>query len=96
MPSDTRFKILVFTGNLTEANDQRVKLDAFSKAATTEGGFLNKFGNRGQQGWTEVFELLTIVSGKRVMILDPSGDYLPPLKGGRRTVLSRSLSKFFE
>lgn len=65
MPSDTRFKILVFTGNLTEANDQRVKLDAFSKAATTEGGFLNKFGNRGQQGWTEVFELLTIVSGKK-------------------------------
>ena len=65
MPSDTRFKILVFTGNLTEANDQRVKLDAFSKAHTTEGGFLNKFGNRGQQGWTEVFELLTIVSGKK-------------------------------
>ncbi|TFK63721.1 hypothetical protein BDN72DRAFT_963728 [Pluteus cervinus] len=39
-------------------------------------------------------DLPMIISNKHVMILDPSGKYLPPKKGNKRTVLFRKLSTF--
>lgn len=65
--SDTRFKILVFSGDL-DAEHQRDRLSAFAREATTDGGFVHKYGWRhaGEEAeWGEVFELVTIVSGKK-------------------------------
>ncbi|TFK63720.1 hypothetical protein BDN72DRAFT_847315 [Pluteus cervinus] len=41
-------------------------------------------------------DLPMIISNKHVMILDPSGQYLPSRKGSKRTVLYRKLSTFSE
>lgn len=68
LPSDLRFKILVFTGDL-DAETQRDRVSKFAQAVTSEGGFLRKYGQRrvgeGATGWNEVFELFSIVSGKK-------------------------------
>ncbi|THH12083.1 hypothetical protein EW145_g224 [Phellinidium pouzarii] len=66
LPSDTRFKVLVFSGDL-DAETQRKKIDAFANGATSEGGFLTKYGKRvgSAKGWSEVFEILTVLVGKK-------------------------------
>ena len=64
LPSDTRFKIIFFAGNL-DSECQRMRLASFVQAATTENGFLSKYGRGSNDGWGDVFELLTIVCGKK-------------------------------
>ena len=65
-PADTRFKILLFVGDLAGAQQaQRV-----SQLAADMGraeGFLNKFGRRRQnkEGEWDVFDILTICAGKK-------------------------------
>src|ERR1700728_4389379 len=39
-------------------------------------------------------QLPMLISGRDILILDPSGTYLPPYKGGKRTALRRKLSSF--
>ena len=64
LPSDTRFKILFFAGNL-DSEYQRGKLASFAQAATAENGFLRKYGRGANDGWGDIFELITIVCGKK-------------------------------
>ncbi|KAF9522956.1 hypothetical protein CPB83DRAFT_911009 [Crepidotus variabilis] len=39
-------------------------------------------------------DIVTVISGEHVMILDPSGKYLPPNRGQKRTSLSRHIRDF--
>lgn len=69
LPSDTRFKVIVFSGNL-EDETQLKKVESFAKAALGKepnaGGFLRKFGRK--RDGREVFDVLTIMSGKKEMV----------------------------
>ncbi|OCB87643.1 hypothetical protein A7U60_g5169 [Sanghuangporus baumii] len=82
LPSDTRFKIVVFAGDL-DAQVQRGRVEAFASGLGREGGVLKRFGDRtkgsksGQEEggevkgivkrkpWEEVFEILTVMAGKK-------------------------------
>jgi phenol 2-monooxygenase (NADPH) len=68
-PADTKFRILLFLGDLSHTQQvQRVnKLATNMRAAE---GFLNKFGRMHKQSdckW-DVFEILTICAGKKESI----------------------------
>ncbi|THH01836.1 hypothetical protein EW145_g6846 [Phellinidium pouzarii] len=62
LPSDTRFKILIFAGDL-HVETQKSALEDLVMAATSEAGFLTKYGSRGRKdsGWATVFDILTIL-----------------------------------
>ncbi|KAL5492636.1 hypothetical protein ACEPAI_4083 [Sanghuangporus weigelae] len=82
LPADTRFKIVVFAGDL-DAQVQRGRVEAFASGLGSEGGVLHKFGDKrgnksgekeggevksmrkGKKPWEEVFEILTIMVGKK-------------------------------
>ena len=66
LPSDIRFKVLVFAGDLNVEN-QRAKLESFVSEATGKSGFLTRYGCRSEMngGWSEVFEVLPILIGKK-------------------------------
>lgn len=66
LPSDTRFKVIVFTGDL-DAQTQRDKVETFAKEASAVGGFLQKYGKRGDKApvWDAVFEIFSIMVGKK-------------------------------
>jgi phenol 2-monooxygenase (NADPH) len=65
-PADTKFRILLFVGNVTDSDQaQRVH-----KLATDMGkpeGFLNKFGRSriNKDGDWDVFDLVTICAGRK-------------------------------
>ncbi|EJC99941.1 uncharacterized protein FOMMEDRAFT_22425 [Fomitiporia mediterranea MF3/22] len=64
LPSDTRFKVLVFAGDLGYES-QRINVDKFVEESTAPSGFLSRFGRRRgpDSEWNEVFEVLTILIG---------------------------------
>ena len=64
LPSDTRFKILVFAGN-TADTAQAARVQALAEAMGSPGSFLSKFG-RGKQG--RVFDVLSISSAKKAEV----------------------------
>ena len=66
LPSDTRFKLLIFTGNL-DVETQKAKLERFIADATSSSGFLKKYGSRDSKrpGWDKVFDTVTILLGKK-------------------------------
>ena len=67
VPSDTRYKVLVFTGDLKD-EVQKSRLDAFARESTSSSGFLTKYGRRSKASktnWDAVFDALTIVAGKK-------------------------------
>ncbi|KAI5114722.1 hypothetical protein M0805_001492, partial [Coniferiporia weirii] len=64
LPSDTRFKLVVFTGDLDVAA-QNAKVSAFAEAAAGEAGFLIKYGRAAANGWADVFGIITILAGKK-------------------------------
>ncbi|KAI5120427.1 hypothetical protein M0805_009889 [Coniferiporia weirii] len=64
LPSDTRFKLVVFTGDLDVAA-QAAKVSAFAEAAAGEAGLLSKYGRAAMNGWADVFGIITILAGKK-------------------------------
>ncbi|KAL5513394.1 hypothetical protein ACEPAH_3793 [Sanghuangporus vaninii] len=83
LPSDTRFKLIVFAGDL-DAQVQRGRVEAFAAGLGRAGGVLERFGDRGRgsksgqeeggekkgmakgkKPWEDVFEILTIMAGKK-------------------------------
>ncbi|KAH8110740.1 FAD binding domain-containing protein [Phellopilus nigrolimitatus] len=64
LPSDTRFKVLVFAGDIASGT-QLAKLEKLAAEATSESGFLSRYGHRSDKGWEEVFEVLTILDGTK-------------------------------
>ncbi|KAI5118756.1 hypothetical protein M0805_004842 [Coniferiporia weirii] len=66
LPSDTRFKIVIFAGDLG-IGIQRSTLEKFVIDATSKTGFLRKYGNGSAEGcgWTAVFDLVTILIEKK-------------------------------
>ena len=66
LPSDTRFKVIVFTGDL-DSETQREKVDGFASEASALDGFLVKYGKRSGKvpSWDDVFEVLTVLVGKK-------------------------------
>ncbi len=80
LPSDTRFKVIVFSGDVNAPGAQKDKLLYFASAACGEYGVLSRLGakkllgesTQGAAGtvtsgksWTTVFEVLTVVVGKK-------------------------------
>jgi len=80
LPSDTRFKVIVFSGDVNAPGAQKDKLLYFASAACGEDGVLSRLGARRLLGestqgaagtvtsgksWTTVFEVLTVVVGKK-------------------------------
>ena len=69
LPSDTRFKVFVFAGDLsTDSQMNRVK--SFIDDSTRPSGFLARFGRRNEEstGWDDVFDIFTILIGKKEVI----------------------------
>ncbi|KAI0738675.1 FAD binding domain-containing protein [Daedaleopsis nitida] len=62
LPADTRFKILVFGGDISIPKD-RARLQELAVALEKPGSFVNRYG-RGEGGKWTVFDLLTFSSGK--------------------------------
>lgn len=80
LPSDTRFKVIVFSGDVNAPGVQKDKLASFASAACGENGVLSRLGakkhlkesSQGTAGtvtsgksWTTVFEVLTVMVGKK-------------------------------
>ena len=61
LPSDTRFKILVFAGNTANAA-QAARVQALAEEMNRPEGFLKRFG-RGEP--RKVFDILSISSAKK-------------------------------
>ncbi|KAF7969243.1 hypothetical protein HWV62_27888 [Athelia sp. TMB] len=61
LPSDTRFKILVFAGDTTESS-QRAKLERLAEELGNPKSFLSLFSYSGK--WESTFDIITISSGK--------------------------------
>jgi len=65
-PADTRFKILLFVGDLASAQ-QAQRISQLAADMGRAEGFLNKFGRRSQnkEGEWDMFDILTICVGKK-------------------------------
>lgn len=61
IPSDTRFKVLIFTGDLDNPV-QMTRVESLAAAITGTDGFLTRFGG---ESWHGVFDILTILVGKK-------------------------------
>lgn len=66
VPSDTRFKILIFAGDLN-IEARLGALNSFIARATAEDGFLKMYGRRSASGdkeaWSDVFDVSTVMIG---------------------------------
>ena len=69
LPADTRFKILVFAGNISVKKDKD-KLQALADSLNMSENFLRRHG-RGDVGSWEVFDVLCFSSAKQDQV-----DYL--------------------
>ncbi|KLO06801.1 hypothetical protein SCHPADRAFT_678024 [Schizopora paradoxa] len=80
LPSDTRFKVIVFSGDINELGAQKDRLAHFASAACGEDGVLSRLGVKkllsgraqgaagtvtSRKSWTTVFEVLTVMKGKK-------------------------------
>ncbi|KAG8900286.1 hypothetical protein FRB99_006141 [Tulasnella sp. 403] len=63
MPSDTRFKVLLFVGDLTDAN-QLAKIQAFATELDTPSSFIKKFTPAGAK-FDTVFDIITVTTTKK-------------------------------
>ena len=63
IPADTRFKILVFAGNISNDSD-RTRLQTLASDLCKPENFLRRYG-RGDVGKWEVFDVLCFSSGKK-------------------------------
>lgn len=66
LPADTRFKVLIFAGDITTNATQRVKVDKLAEEMSKPESFLNKYPPGGE--WGKVFDMLAIVSGKKEQV----------------------------
>ncbi|KAK7453203.1 hypothetical protein VKT23_011883 [Stygiomarasmius scandens] len=66
LPSDTRFKMLVFCGDISE--EQKLSdLGRLAEKLLTQGGLLNKYSPG--KGFDTVFDFITIMSGKKERVM---------------------------
>lgn len=80
IPSDTRFKVIIFSGDVNAPGVQKDKLSIFASAVCGENGVLSRIGakkllsgsSQGAAGtvtsgksWTTVFEVFTVMVGKK-------------------------------
>ena len=63
LPADTRFKVLIFAGDLSDHND-RAKLRMLGKELNKPENFLRRYG-RGDVGKWEVFDVICFTSAKK-------------------------------
>ena len=61
LPSDTRFKVLVFAGNIART-EFKAKLDALAEQLDAPGAFLRRFG---QGDYREVFDILCVCAASK-------------------------------
>ena len=66
LPADTRFKVLVFSGNLAQADDKAHLQTTADRMGAAEG-FLNRFG-RGEMGNWKTFDVLAFSSATHDMV----------------------------
>ncbi|KAI5123497.1 hypothetical protein M0805_008865 [Coniferiporia weirii] len=67
LPSDTRFKLIVFSGDLS-IEAQSAKIMMFASETAGETGFLSKYGTGATDGWRSVFEIIPILAGKKEIV----------------------------
>jgi phenol 2-monooxygenase len=65
LPADTRFKVLIFAGDITNVA-QRMKVDKLAEEMSKPESFLNKYPPAGE--WEKVFDVLAIISGKKEQV----------------------------
>ena len=63
LPADTRFKVLIFSGDLSD-HDDRAKLQTLGKELNKPENFLRRYG-RGDVGKWEVFDVICFTSAKK-------------------------------
>lgn len=73
LPADTRFKILIFTGDITDTA-QRARVETLAEEMGKPESFLKKFS--GRTGKKQVFDVYTIGSGKKEIM---NSTHLPAL-----------------
>ena len=68
-PADTRFKILVFAGDLTRIK-QKERLNRLAAAMSKPEGFVKKFGRprHNKEGEWDLFDLIPICAGKKELV----------------------------
>ena len=66
LPADTRFKILLFGGDISRSEDA-ARLQKLADALEKPGSFVKRYG-RGEDGKWAVFDVLTFSSGKEERI----------------------------
>ena len=65
LPADTRFKVLIFAGDITNVA-QRMEVDKLAEEMSKPESFLNKYPPAGE--WEKVFDVLAIISGKKEQV----------------------------
>ena len=63
LPADTRFKILVFAGDLAVSED-KARLQKLAENLSSPNSFLNRYGRKEGGDW-KVFDILTISCGTK-------------------------------
>ena len=83
LPADTRFKILVFAGNISTEKD-RAALQVLAVELDKQGNFLRQYGRGDVSRW-EVFDVLCFSSAKQDQV-----DYLGEQPKYRRRSVSKA------
>ena len=71
LPSDTRFKVLLFVGNVSGNEDKKANLETLAGLMGGETGFLSKWvrkegGEAGIGEAREAFEVLSVLTGSKL------------------------------
>jgi phenol 2-monooxygenase len=65
LPADARFKVLIFTGDITDGG-QRTRLQKLADDMEKPGTFLKRFSQGTENN--EVFDMFAICSGKKEVV----------------------------
>ncbi len=63
-PADTRFRILVFAGDIT-VHDNLTRLNKFAEKLNSPNNFVRRFGRGAKPGEFKLFDILAFTSAKR-------------------------------
>jgi phenol 2-monooxygenase (NADPH) len=68
LPSDTRFKLLVFCGDVISDSGQKLKLTQLAQQLEAEDSILKKYAPA-EATYQDVFDLITVMMGKKEEVI---------------------------